>query len=465
VERYDLVVVGGGPGGYPAAVRAAELGMSVALLEPRGLGGECTLYGCVPSKAAAFYAASLLAARRVSEELRADPIRVFEEARRVAAELSQGIEGLLSRLGVEVLREAAASLKRMGEWYLVRGSAGSELGAATVLLAPGTEPAMLGWVEKGPRVLDNRGLLDTPPEPGSSVLIVGGGAVGVEYAAVLALLGYRVTLAEALDRLLPGFPRGLSAYASRLLSRLGVEVLKRCPLERVAQQGDHIDARLCASTRRFDYAVIAVGRKPTTGWLRGSGVALTEKGFIEVNERLETGLPGVFAAGDAAGPPLLAHKAISQSIHVAEAAAARLRGSEPRAWSPGPIPMVAHVGGVELGYVGVAAEEARRQGLGVARIRLGWSLHARLAGAEDGYVSLTYDPDTGRLMGLEAAAPGAAELVAEAAVAVARGLRLEELREVIHPHPERSEALLEAVHAALGEPIHYLLGARRSTRG
>ncbi len=465
MERYDLVIVGGGPGGYPAAIRAAEAGLGVALLEPRGLGVECTLYGCVPSKTAAFYAASLVAARRVSEEFRADPLRVFEEARRVAGELSNGIEGLLSRLGVAVYREEAASLERSGSGgYTVRTAGGAALEASTVLLAPGTVPALPRWVERGPRVLDNRGLLDSPPEPGSSMLVVGGGAVGVEYAAVLAMLGYRVTLAEALERLLPGFPRGLSAYASRLLSRLGVEVLRRCPLERVAQRGDAVEAGLCGSTRRFDYAVIAVGRTPATQWLRGSGVALTEKGFIEVDERLETSLRGVFAAGDAAGPPLLAHKAIAQSIHAAGAAEARLRGREPAPWRPGPVPTVVHVGGVELGYVGVTLDEARARGLASVRIRLGWSLHARLAGAEDGYVAIVYEPDTGRIMGLEAAAPGAAELVAEAAVAIARGLGLGDLAGVIHPHPERSEALLEAVHAALGKPIHYLSAARRGAR-
>ncbi len=446
--HWDLVVVGGGPGGYPGALLAAELGLSVALVEERGVGGECLLYGCVPTKTLLRYTHALLLASRLGAE-GWSPREAWAEAVRVSRRLSQGLRERLKGAGVEVV-EARALVRGRG---LVEAG-GRLLSAGSLLLAPGTVPSVPPPLRGLRRVVDNRGLLEEPPEPGSRILVAGGGAVGVELAAAMAAMGYRVTLLEALPRLLPGLPRGLGSSARRLLTALGVEVHTRCPVAQAEENnGEEIAVEAPCGSFTADLVVAATGRRPATRNLgvEDTGAGLDEKGYILVDERMRAA-PGVYAAGDAAGPPLLAHKAIKQSMIAAWNAA---RPGEPRCYKPRAVPTVIHFPGVELAAAGVSVEEARKQGLAVTRIRLGWSPYALLEGIDWGYVALIYDPRDGRILGFEAAAPGAAGMAAEAALAIEAGLTARQLAETVAPHPEPEEALHEAALAAIGEPIHY----------
>ena len=461
---HDLAVIGGGPGGYPGAIRAAQLGLRVVLFEERGLGGECTLYGCVPTKTIMQYAAASAALARLGAEPGLDPARVWMEARRVAQELSAGIESLLARHGVKVVK-ARARLVAPG----VVEAGGARVEARAVLLAPGSRPvAPPGVFVDNKVVLDNRGWLEKPPARGEEVLVVGGGAVGVEAAAAAAMLGARVVLVEALPRLLPGLPRGLAAAATRVLRRLGVAVETGCPVEEISAEGGGARVRLCGGVRRFSRVLVATGRRPATDGLglKEAGVRLDEKGYIVVNEFLETSAPGVYAAGDAAGPPMLAHKAIHESLIAATNAASMLDRSVKKArrdtWA---IPIVVHLGHVEAVSVGVSLDEARKRGLGVARVRLGWSLYAVTLGAAEGYAALVYEPDTGRVLGYEALAPGAGDSVALAAAAVRHGLTVYDLASTVYPHPERVEQVAEAALAALGFPLHYYTARVSGPRG
>ena len=450
--------MGGGPGGYPGAIRAAELGLRVVLFEERGLGGECTLYGCVPTKTIMLYAAALMALERLGLEARPSPARVWEEARRVAEKLSGGIESLLERHGVRLVR-ARARLAGGG----VVEAAGRRYRARAVLLAPGSVPAAPpGVVVDNRRVLDNRGWLRRAPEPGERLLVVGGGPVGVEAAVAAAALGARVVLVEALPRILPGLSRLASSTVSRLLRRLGVEVHTGCPLEGLEEAEGGVSASYCGLRGLYSRVLVATGRRPATRGLglEEAGVKLDEKGYIVVDDYLETSVGGVFAAGDAAGPPLLAHKAIHQSLVAAGNAAAavgRLAGGA-RRYSPRAVPTVVHLGSAEAASVGVSLDEARARGLAAARVRLGWSLYAETLGLAEGYAAVVYEPGSGRIVGFEAVAPGAGEVAAEAALVIEKGLGLEDVASVVHPHPERSEQLAEAALAALGLPLHYYRG-------
>ncbi len=457
---YDLVVVGGGPGGYPGALLAALRGLRVAVVEARGLGGECTLYGCVPTKAMLHAAYVVYEARRLGGSVSLPLERVLGEAGAVAGELSRGVEMLLRGRGVDVVW-GRGRLVAGGRVVVEASDGGVEtLSSRLVLLAPGSEPwAPRGLEPDGVLVFDNRSLLRLGRRV-ERVLIVGGGPVGVEYAQALAALGVEVVLVEALPRLLPGVSVELGRYAARLLRRLGVEVHTGCGVEALERlRGERVRASLgCGGVVEADAAVVATGRRSAAPGavapeLRGR--LLDGGGFVRVDSRLSTGLSGVYAAGDAVGAPMLAHKAIHESLAAVEN---MLGGGVER---PGArrIPVVVY-GLVEMAQVGYAgAAEAAGDGFeaGEARIRLGGVARARIEGGGDGFVKIVYDKRNGRLLGLVAAAPGAGELAAAAALAIEAGVGLGEAAAVVAPHPTRMEALLEAVYAALGRPLHYLL--------
>ena len=459
LEVYDLAVVGGGPGGYPGALYAAMKGKSVVLVEAEGLGGECTGFGCVPTKALLSLAAAVFEARRWGAAVRVGPGDVVERVKRLVARLRDGIGFLLEKRGVTVVRGFARLVAR-GEIAVEGEEGGSRIGYRSLLLAPGS----LSYVPKsmlagGARVYDNRAALrELVGDPPGEVLVVGGGAAGVEFAQVFAGLGSRVVLVEALKRLLPGMEPGLGAYASRLLRRLGVAVVKGCPVNSLTPRGERVEAVICGKRYLFDAVIALTGRRPRTRGLglEDVGVETDEAGFIRVDENLRTSISNIYAAGDAAGPPLLAHKAIHQSL----VASSNAIGERAR-YNPHATPMVVY-GLVELAQVGYTSMyEARKNGYTSARelrIRLGGVSYAAISGAEDGYVKLVYDPEDGRLLGLAAASPHASDMAAAAALIMAGNISLEDAVEILYPHPSAIEALYEALMAALGRPLHYILG-------
>ena len=454
---YDLIVVGGGPGGYPAALYAALRGLRVLLVEQDRLGGECTNYGCVPTKALLRAAAALQEVRRLGGSAGLPLERALEHARSVAEELSDGVGMLLRGRGVEVVRGRAV-LEQPGRLRVEYSDGGVErLDAGAVLLAPGSRPAAPRGLEPdGSVVVDNRSVLRLSRSPGR-VLVVGGGPVGVEYAQVLASFGAEVEVAEALERLLPGMSRDLSLYASRLLRRLGVRVRTRCPVEALERLEGGARARLCGEEREYDLVLVATGRRSRAREALADGMAerlLDDKGFIRTDPRGETPAPGVYAAGDATGPPMLAHKAIHESL----TAAANIAGARAEKPPTRLVPRVVY-GLVELAEVGyTSAGEAAAEGVEAreARIRLGGVTMAAIEGARDGFVKIVYEAGSGRLLGLVAAAPHASDLAGAAALAIASGATLEEAAEAVAAHPSMTEAILEAVYTALGRPLHYL---------
>ncbi len=449
VIMYDVVVVGGGPGGYPAALRLASLGYRVALVEADRVGGECTNYGCVPTKAMLALAESvrLLGKVGVLDKVEGPGFEGFVEwALRSARDVSSGLESLLRRRGVDVYYGEAVPV---GPTVVEVG--GERLEGRAVLASLGSAPVELPGVRiDGRLVLDNRGVLRRGAlEGASNVAIVGGGFIGVELAVILSTAGFSVDLYEATSRLLPGFEREFSSLARRLLRSLGVRVRLSTPVSRSRVEDDGVLLFDGSGWRRYDRVVLAVGRRPRSGFYERLGASLDDRGFVVVDDCGRTSIPGLYAAGDVTGPPLLAHKAMYESLRAAECIA----GGEPLVY--GPIPRVVY-GFVDMVSVGATLDEARGSGRRAVEVRIpaGWLARSRAHGVREGFVKLVVEEPSGRVLGVHMAFPGASEAAAAASLIVGLGLTVHDIADIVYPHPTFSEALEEAVWAYLGRSVH-----------
>jgi dihydrolipoamide dehydrogenase len=448
---YDVIVIGGGVGGYPAAIVLAERGYKVALVEESLVGGECVNYGCIPSKA-------LLHAARVVWEGKRLGLKVESPGKQwpwawvssVVLNARKGVEDLLESAGVHVIKGRAGLAGRVSGGVEVKVNGGS-LEAGNVILAPGSEPKILPGVEVSDRVLDNR-LFYTLRETPGSVIIVGAGAVGVEAAFALSWLGSKVTLVEALDRVLPTMDKDLSAMAARGLRRAGVEIHTKTTVK-LGVEGDSVRAVVGGEARRFDYALVAIGRKPRTAGLglETVGVKVDSQGFIVVKEGQEAA-PRVYAAGDVTGPPLLAHKAFHESL----AAAAAIAGLKAR---PGKsiVPMVVY-GDPEVASVGLTLREARERGIPAAEARFNLAGHTRTRIENDGLgiVKVVYRTDNGAILGVHIAAPNASEAIAAAVEELETGSNVHKAAWRVRPHPTIVEAIGDALLQAIDIHVHRL---------
>ena len=458
-ETYDLVVIGGGPGGYPAAIRAAQLGLSVAVVEPGNFGGECTNYGCIPTKALISPVESYWRVKTlpfVKGEVEVDFEGLMKWARSIVERTRGGVLQLLKGYGVDVYEsrgyfESSTSVKLED---------GGLLRAERFVVATGTEPARIPGIEvDGEVVHDNRTILGLKRKP-STMLIIGGGYIGVEYANAFAKLGVKVHLVEMLPRLLPQMDEEVSRIVERRLKRLGVKVRTGARVESVETGEATARVKISGGEEvEADTVLVAVGRKPATRGLglEKAGVKLDETGFIKVDERMETSNPRILASGDVSGPPLLAHKAFHQAVVAAENAA----GLD-TAYDPVAVPEVVFTD-PEVVSVGLREGEARERGFKARAVKfpLGGFPRAAIEDSIDGFVKLVYDEDSKTLLGVQVVAPHASEIAAEIVYAMETGATIEDLALTIHPHPTISEALKEAAELALGKPIHYILRKRR----
>ncbi|MEN2999751.1 MAG: dihydrolipoyl dehydrogenase [Acidilobaceae archaeon] len=452
MERYDLVVIGGGPGGYPAAIRASQLGLRVALAEQRRLGGECTNYGCIPTKSMlrpvnSLYELSKMGFVKGSPEL--DFAEYMSWVESVKAKISESLESLLRRYEVDIFESRARFSNGAVEL-----ESGPSLKAGKVVIATGTEPASLQGLEAdGAVVHDNRTILGLRRKP-SRVLIVGAGYIGVEFAGLFAKLGAEVHLVEVLERPLPTMDEDFSKLVSRRLSRLGVKIYTSTYVKEVERRESYLRAGLTSGLSvEADLALVAVGRKPNSAGLglERAGVRTDGKGYVVVDEGMRTSNPDIFAAGDVAGPPLLAHKAFAQGIVAAENAAGMRSFYEPKV-----VPSVIF-SDPEILSVGLTEAEAKRAGydVGVTKLPIGGVARALIEDSVDGFVKLVYENGSKVILGIHMAGPHASELAGEASLAIEMGATLEDLALTIHPHPTVSEALQEAAELALGRPKHY----------
>lgn len=458
---HDLVVIGGGPAGYAAALRAAQLGLNAACVErePR-LGGTCLRVGCIPSKALLESSEKFLEAR---ESLAAHGVKVAKpkldlramHARKdgIVAELTDGIAGLFERNGVT--RYAGDGRLDGPGRVVVTDADGREtvLAAARILIATGSEPADLpGVTRDGDRIGDSTTALAYPEVP-KSLLVIGAGAIGLELGSVWRRLGAEVTVVEYLDRILPGTDAEIARTALRSFKEQGLEFVLKARVTGAEAKGGRVAVSVEGrEPLTADRVLVAVGRRPHTAGLGLESVGLETdgRGYLTVDAHGATAAAGVFAAGDVTGGAMLAHKATDQAVACVE----RLAGHAGH-FDPGIVPAICYTD-PEVAGVGRTEEDLKADGTpyrkGVYQFRANG--RALALGHPEGRVKILAHKDTDRLLGVHIVGPRAGDLIAEAAAALAFGASSEDLARVCHAHPTLSEVVREAALACHDRPLH-----------
>jgi dihydrolipoamide dehydrogenase len=463
METFDVVVIGAGPGGYPAAIRAAQLGASVAIVEKEQFGGTCLNWGCIPTKAL-IAAADTFARIKQAEAFgitvkgaSIDYAAMIGHKSKVVSQLQGGIKQLLTANGVKQFVGVASFKDRNTITIAANGSSGAAsepqtIGARKVIIATGSTSVMPGFLPKHERVVESRGFLDLNKLP-ASMLVLGGGFIGCELACMAAMLGVKVTIVELLEDILllldPDVRREVRAYMEK---GLGIRVLTGKALEKVAATAKGVTGNFGDEVLKADLLLSAIGRRPVTAGLKpeNAGVKVTERGFIAADDYCRTNVATIFAIGDVTGKIQLAHYATAQGIAAAENAV----GRKPRKHDT-LVPNVIFTA-PEVGTVGISEDDAKKQGRAVktAKFRFAGLGKAQAAGETIGFVKWIADPTTDQLLGAAAVGPHATELIAEATTAIHAELTVRELGRTIHAHPTFSEAWMEAAHAMHGEAIH-----------
>jgi dihydrolipoamide dehydrogenase len=457
-SKFDVVIVGTGPGGYVAAIRAAQLGLSVAAVEDDRPGGVCLNWGCIPTKALLRNAEVVHLFEQAEtfgvtvQGMKADYAAAVQRSRGVADRMAKGVEFLFRKNKITLfLGTGTLKAKNLVE---VRGKDGTqtlEAGRA-VILATGSEPRSLPGVTIDEKtVISSNGAVRNEAKP-KSIVVIGAGAVGVEFADIYRAYGVEVTLLEALPRIVPMEDEEVSTQLTRSLSRRGIALKTGVKVSAVKPGRAGVVVETDGGKIEAEQVLMAVGRGARTKGvgLEALGVAL-DRGFVKVGPTMETSVKGLYAIGDMAGPPLLAHKAMAEGVVVAEAIA----GKSPRPVDYGNVPSCTYCR-PQVASIGLTEAKAKESGraLAVGKFPFTACGKAVAMGETEGFVKVVADKSTGEILGVHIIGPEATEIIHEFAVGRTLEATLEEMMHTIHAHPTLSEAALEATLAALGHAIH-----------
>ncbi|HXH08063.1 MAG TPA: dihydrolipoyl dehydrogenase [Vicinamibacterales bacterium] len=466
----ELAVVGAGPGGYAAAFYAADLGMRVVLIDADpNPGGVCLYRGCIPSKALLHAARVITEAEEAAawgiayERPRIDLDRLRDWKASVVSKLTGGLGQLAKQRRIEYLQGRAA-FEDARRLRVALASGGERLVAFEhAILATGSRPATLPGLPEDPRILDSTSALDLPDIP-KRLLVVGGGYIGLELGTVYAALGSEVWVVEMTDGLLPGVDRDLVGVLARRAEKMFARVLLRTRVAGIEPERRGLRVRFegeaAPAGELFDRVLVAVGRRPNSSvpGLDRTRVRTGSRGFVEVDAARRTAEPSIFAIGDVAGEPMLAHKASHEARTAVDAIAGRRAAFEPNA-----IPAVVFTD-PEIAWCGLTETEAAARGLQVETARFPWAASGRALTLDraDGVTKLVLEPDTGRVLGVGIAGVGAGELIAEGVLAVEMGALASDVAMSIHPHPTLSETIMEAAEVFFGHATHVHRPKRRT---
>jgi dihydrolipoamide dehydrogenase len=449
-QQTEVLVLGSGPGGYTAAFRAADLGKKVTIVERfPTLGGVCLNVGCIPSKA-------LLHIAKVKEEavhaksqgidlgepkIDLDKVRAWKES--VVNKLTSGLNALAKQRKVTVI-QGTGTFKDANTLTITKeDGTTSELQFEQAIIAAGSEPIRLSTLPEDPRIMSSTGALKLEEVP-QSLLIIGGGIIGLEMAMVYHALGSKITIVELGDRLIPGADPDLVKPLHKVISNK-YEILLNTKVSAVEAKEEGVwatfeGAAAPAKPQRYDRILSAVGRAPNGKKIGAENIGLNvdARGFIQVNNELRTNLPHIFAIGDIIGQPMLAHKATAEAKVAAEVIAGKKHIFAPRC-----IPSVAYTD-PELAWVGLTETEAKTNNIRVEKAVFPWAASGRALtqGASNGATKLLFDPETQRVLGGGIVGAHAGELIAEVALAIEMGCCVEDITLTIHPHPTLSETVL-----------------------
>lgn len=456
--QTQVVVLGAGPGGYTAAFRAADLGKSVVLIErEENLGGVCLNVGCIPSKAL------LHAAKIIDEASDMGAHGVQFAAPKIDSEKLVGWkDGIVKRLtgGLKMLatQRKVTVVKGNGRFLsaneiIVEGNTGEQtIVFEQAVIAVGSEPVKLPFLPNDPRIIDSTGALQLKQTQGS-MLVIGGGIIGLEMATVYHSLGTEITVVEFMDSIIAGCDKDISAPLQKRISKRYQNILLKTKVTAVTTKKDGLwvtfeGENAPKDPQRFDQILVAVGRKPNGHFIdaQAAGVNVDEKGFIAVDKQLKTNVPHIFAIGDVVGNPMLAHKAVAEGRVAAEVIAGLKHYFDPKC-----IPSVAYTD-PEIAWVGLTETDAKANGIAYGKGVFPWAASGRslCTGRDDGVTKLLFDEKTHRILGAGIVGPNAGELIAEVALAIEMGCDAEDIALTIHPHPTLSETIALATEAFEG---------------
>ncbi len=462
-DKFDLIVVGAGPGGYVAAIRAAQLGLKTACIERERPGGICLNWGCIPTKSLLKSAEAMRLVQHAADfgiqingSIGFDWAKVISRSRGVADKLAKGVESLFRKYGVTHIA-GTASLKGRGRLEVVTASGKMALESPRVILATGARARFLPGIEAdGDRVITYREAMVLPEVP-KSVVVVGAGAIGIEFADFWNAFGVQVTVVEAAPRILPIEDQEISEALARSLKKKGMTIHAGAKVDSVKVSGKTVTTTIIVADGKkeaitSDRVLLAVGvRANTEGFgLEGMGVTL-DRGFVQVDDQYRTTSPGIWAIGDCAGPPLLAHVAMAEGIACVEAMA----GKHPHGVNYDAIPGCTYCD-PEVASIGKTEAQAREAGIDISVGKFPFSASGKALGSghSEGFVKVITNKARGEIVGVHAIGHNVTDLIAEISLAMTSEATAHDILASIHPHPTLSEAVMEATAAALGEAVH-----------
>jgi dihydrolipoamide dehydrogenase len=462
-EKFDLVVVGAGPGGYVAAIRGAQLGFKVACIERERPGGICLNWGCIPTKALLKSAEAMRLVKHAADygitikgEIGFDWSKITARSRGAADKMAKGIEFLFKKYGVNHIA-GTATLTGRGKLEVKSAAGKQTLEATRIIVATGARARMLPGIEAdGDRIITYREAMVLPDVP-KSMVVIGAGAIGIEFADFWNAFGIEVTVIEAMPRILPIEDEEISQAVTRALKKKGMAIHANSKVESVKVAGKTVTTTFVgpdgkSTSVTSDRLLMAVGVRANTEsmGLEGMGVTL-DRGFIQVDDHNPTTSPGIWAIGDVAGPPALAHVAMAEAIACVE----EMAGKHPHGVNYDAIPGCTYCD-PEVASIGKTEAQALAAGIDISVGRFPFTANGKAVGAgyTDGFIKVITNKARGEIVGVHAVGHGVTDLIAEISLAMTSEATAHDILAAVHPHPTLSEVMMEATASALGEAVH-----------